>query len=93
MLILGIIYLTLQRQVYNPQLNSSSMEFVTTLRSASKFSRLMESPAMLSETVRLEPPKAVFASYDEIVRRARMQLRNRLNEMMLAVDAHLLKPR
>ena len=50
-------------------------------------------PAMLSETVRLEPPKAVFESYDEIVRRARMQLRNRLNEMMLAVDAHLLKPR
>ena len=50
-------------------------------------------PVMLSEAVRLEPPKAVFGSYDEIVRRARMQLRNRLNEMMLAVDAHLLKPR
>ena len=46
-------------------------------------------PVILSESVRLE--KAVFESYDEIVRLARMQLRERLQEMVLSVDAQLLK--
>ena len=44
---------------------------------------------ILSEVVKPEPAETVFESYDEIVRRARMQLRNRFNEMMLDVDAQL----
>ena len=45
----------------------------------------------LTESVKLEPPKAVFESYDEIVKLAWLQLKSRLEDTIRAVDAQLLR--